>query len=229
LVAVEAMRNHHATDREAKARVETEFQKDLLPWDMVSGKVDKSHPLYDYVTKNGVTADQLEQLRKNAITQDLFGVNFYPWSSTRYWFENGEIKSAPGPDDGRQLADVMTKCYPHIRRPLFVTETSATGDFNRRALWMAETIDAIIRARMKGVPVVGYTWFPLITMVEWEYRTDTKPIQEHLLHLGLWDSRFDDKGVLVREPTPLVETYKDWIRRDIVERRGILLPPVPTE
>lgn len=213
LVAVEAMRNHHATAAETKGRVNVEFEKDFLPWDLVSGKVDKSHPLYGYVTEHGVTGEELNRLKTNGIVQDIFGVNFYPWSSTKYITDPSGIKSAPGPDDGRQLTDVMTKCYEHAQRPLFVTETSATGDLNRRALWMAETIDAVRLVRDKGIPVVGYTWFPLITMVEWEYRTDTKPVHEHLLHLGLWDSSFDDKGVLVRKPTPLVETYKDWIRR----------------
>ena len=92
-----------------------------------------------------------------------------------------------------------------------VTETSANEDIAGRAAWMGETIAAVRSARAAGVPVIGYTWFPLITMVDWAYRTSDKPVADFLLHLGLWDSRFDEEGVLVRHATPLVEEYRGYV------------------
>jgi len=64
---------------------------------------------------------------------------------------------------------------------------------------MDETIAAVHEVRAAGLPVIGYTWFPLITMVDWAYRTSALPLSDHLLHLGLWDSHFDERGVLVRD------------------------------
>jgi hypothetical protein len=75
---------------------------------------------------------------------------------------------------------------------------------------MEETIAAVRAARAEGLPVIGYTWFPLFTMVEWDYRTSDRPLADDLLHLGLWDAHFDEQGVLVREDTPLVEKYRAW-------------------
>ncbi|HEU5097682.1 MAG TPA: hypothetical protein VFU22_01470, partial [Roseiflexaceae bacterium] len=117
----------------------------------------------------------------------------------------------PVPRDGRLLADVLRRCYAHGGRPLFVTETSANEDIAGRAAWMDETIAAVRETRAEGLPVIGYTWFPLITMIDWEYRTSELPVSDHLLHLGLWDSHFDQHGVLVREATPLVERYRSFV------------------
>jgi len=36
-------------------------------------------------------------------------------------------------------------------------------------------------------------------------------VADYLLHLGLWDSHFDRRGVLVREPTPLVGKYQGYV------------------
>lgn len=44
-------------------------------------------------------------------------------------------------------------------------------------------------------------------MIGWEYRKFDNPIDEHLLHLGLWDCAFDAQRVLVRQSTRLVEEY----------------------
>jgi beta-glucosidase len=82
---------------------------------------------------------------------------------------------------------------------------------------MDETIAAVREVRAAGLPVIGYTWFPLITMIDWAYRTSTLPVADHLLHLGLWDSHFDQQGVLVREPTPLVARYRGYIRGELTE------------
>jgi hypothetical protein len=89
-----------------------------------------------------------------------------------------------------------------------VTETSSTGTHGERSLWMRETLDAVRRARAGRIPVVGYTWFPLFTMIEWKYRWSRRGLEDHLLHLGLFDVRSCAAGRMEREPTPLVEGYR---------------------
>jgi beta-glucosidase len=107
---------------------------------------------------------------------------------------------------------VLRRCHAHVGRPLLITETSAREDLAGRAAWMDETLAAV---RAEGLPVISYTWFPLLTMVEWDYRTSERPLAEHLLHLGLWDARFDEQGVLVREETPLVGKYRGFVSKGV--------------
>lgn len=212
LVAVEAMRYVAPADDDAKAAARYEFHRDLLPWDLVSGKVDDNHPLYKWLTKNGADEQLLDQIHANGVHQDVLGVNFYPWSIKTVKDENGKAVMTEGPQRGRLLLQVMKNCWDYTKTPMFVTETSSLGDHTQRSLWMSETIGAVRMARAEGMPVVGYTWFPLITMVDWNYRTSKKPVADHLIHLGLWDSQFDSDGVLRRKETMLVDNYRDWIK-----------------
>jgi hypothetical protein len=80
---------------------------------------------------------------------------------------------------------------------------------------MRETLGAVHEARSSGMPVIGYTWFPLFTMIEWKYRWSRRGLREHLLHLGLYDVHARD-GRMDREHTPLVDAY-----------RGHIADPVP--
>ena len=94
---------------------------------------------------------------------------------------------------------------------MLVTETSARRDVPGRAQWMDETLASVQRCRADGLPIIGYTWFPVFTMIDWAYRLDERPIEEHLLHLGLWESAFDADGVLQRHSTPLVDRYRRYV------------------
>jgi beta-glucosidase/6-phospho-beta-glucosidase/beta-galactosidase len=212
LVAAEAVGWSHPISPRARAAAERHDQTELLAWDLVRGAVDESHPQYEALLAAGASAAELAALRAGATEQDVLGVNFYPWSARELAVdEGGAIAARPVAPDGRLLADVLRRCYAHVGRPLIVTETSAKGSVNQRATWMDETIAAVQAVRSEGVPAIGYTWFPLITMVDWEYRTSDQPLADHLLHLGLWDSRFDKRGVLVRRATPLVAKYRGYI------------------
>jgi hypothetical protein len=98
-----------------------------------------------------------------------------------------------------------------------ITETSATESMGGRARWMDETITAVYDLRSRGIPVVGYTWFPLITMIDWAYRRGKKPVEDYLLHLSLVESAFNAQGVLERKPTPLLERYRQYTEIPVPE------------
>ena len=60
------------------------------------------------------------------------------------------------------------------------------------------------------MPIIGYTWFPLFTMIEWKYRWSRKGLEDHLLHLGLYEVQ-PRQGRMDREPTGLVDSYRRFI------------------
>jgi hypothetical protein len=80
-----------------------------------------------------------------------------------------------------------------------------------RAAWMDETIGAVQELRTAGIPVVGYTWFPLFSMFDWAYRRGRRPREKYLIHLGLYELVFDGNGRLERTATPLVARYQNHI------------------
>ncbi|HWQ11421.1 MAG TPA: family 1 glycosylhydrolase [Roseiflexaceae bacterium] len=214
LVAVEAMGWCRASSEAARPAAERRDRGELLAWDLYTGLVDERHPLYSSLLEHSASAAELEQLRAWGVKHDIFGVNFYPWSACEVQMgADGAVRTLPVPRDGRLLADVLRRCHAHTGLPLMVTETSAKEPVEGRAAWMDETLAAVRQVRAEGVPAIGYTWFPLITMVDWAYRTSELPVERHLLHLGLWDSAFDAQGVLVRHETPLVAKYRAAVAR----------------
>ncbi len=55
----------------------------------------------------------------------------------------------------------------------------------------------------------------MMTMIEWEYRTGSGPLEEYLLHLGLFDSHLDEARILRRSPTPLADAYRKFINTPV--------------
>jgi hypothetical protein len=64
--------------------------------------------------------------------------------------------------------------------------------------------------RAKGVPVLGYTWFPLFTMVDWRYRLGRRPLENYYIDLGLY--KHGGAGGARWEPTPLVNQLRGYVR-----------------
>jgi beta-glucosidase len=183
----------------------------LLPLDLACGRVQPGHPQYQWLLDHGATEAELAGLAGAATPWDLIGVNYYPWSSRRLVRRrDGRLRSvADSPPAG--LAEILRLVHARYGRPVMVTETSSTGTHLERALWMRETLAAVRQARAGRVPVVGYTWFPLFTMIEWKYRWSRRGLEHHLLHLGLFDVRSSAAGRMVREPTPLVDGYRRFV------------------
>jgi hypothetical protein len=52
-------------------------------------------------------------------------------------------------------------------------------------------------------------------MIDWAYRRGRKPLNEYLIHLGLYDAAFDELGVLRRHRTNLVDRFQAHMARPI--------------
>jgi beta-glucosidase/6-phospho-beta-glucosidase/beta-galactosidase len=111
--------------------------------------------------------------------------------------------------EGAGFAEVIRAYYERYRAPVFITETSAVGTQRVRSGWLEASIEAIKRLRGEGVPVLGYTWFPLLTMVNWSYRRGTGPMERYKIELGLY--KLGSEGERRWHPTPLVAQMQSYI------------------
>lgn len=208
-VQVEALWHTFTQDNELAERAAHNNARQYLCFDLTTGRVDKKHPLFTFLCQHGAQDSDFDWFRKNAVTFDFFGTNFYPWSYGELSrARSGSVKYVTGKTTGDKIVLVLRETYERYYMPIIVTETSANADITGRAQWMDETLDAVRALRSTGIPVVGYTWFPLFTMVDWSYRKGKRPLKDYLIHLGLYDSAFDSKGVLRRRKTSLVRRYQ---------------------
>jgi beta-glucosidase/6-phospho-beta-glucosidase/beta-galactosidase len=217
-VQVEALWRFWTQDESLQAPVAAHNARQYLCFDLCTGRVDEDHPLYDYLLFHGATAQDLRWFRHHAVRFDIFGANFYPWSyGEQVRRKNGASRRLPRRTNGAVLADLLADVHARYHMPIMITETSAKGDLSVRARWMDETIGAMRAVRCRGVPVVGYTWFPMFTMFDWDYRTGRRPLVDYTLHLGLYEAAFDAQGVFRRYETPLVAHFQEHTATGVPE------------
>ena len=211
-VQVEALWHSFTNDRSLEEHAAQDNARQYLCFDLATGRVLNDHMLANYLCSNGMTSADMNWFRSNAVTFDFFGANFYPWSySELKQGAKGSIRSVTGDTSGDKMAVVIRAAYERYHMPIMITETSAKRDLRGRAQWMDETLDTVRALRLDGIPVLGYTWFPLFTMIDWDYRKGRRPLKDYLIHLGLYDSAFDSKDILRRHKTPLVKRYQQHI------------------
>jgi hypothetical protein len=138
------------------------------------------------------------------------GLNFYPqWSTTQLYIDRkGRLAYQPVEQDGAGFSTLIEDYYRRYQLPIMVTETSAKGNELVRARWLEASVAAIRVLRGRGIPVLGYTWFPLFTMIDWKYRFGRGPLDEYRLDLGLYTL---DGSQQRWRATPLVEQFRSYI------------------
>ncbi|MEZ4867560.1 MAG: family 1 glycosylhydrolase [Caldilineaceae bacterium] len=213
-VHVEALRNYWTADPAIAARVELYNNQQFLSTDLTTGQVTEQHPFFAYLLNYGATEHELRWFGDHAVHFDYLGANFYPWSYGELLErKNGALYWPRRRTSGAAIATVLTTAYARYQIPIMVTETSAKGSVAVRARWMDESIRAVHDLRAQGLPIVGYTWFPLFSMFDWYYRRQRRPLAHYLIHLGLYDTAFDEAGILQRHSTPLVERYRQHLHK----------------
>jgi beta-glucosidase len=58
------------------------------------------------------------------------------------------------------------------------------------------------------MPIVGYTWWPLFALVDWQYRETTDPVDRWPVPMGSYEPERDGAGALRRVPTDLVGEFR---------------------
>jgi hypothetical protein len=215
-VQVEALWYTWSRDPALASLVEENNAKQYLCFDLATGRVDEHYPLAGYLHRHGVSSAELAWFRGQAVTFDFFGANFYPWAYTELIQQaNGKPRRIRTRTHGSKIGDVIHHTYSRYHLPIIITETSAKGDIARRGQWMDQTLHTIRDLRVQGLPIVGYTWFPFMTMIDWAYRRGRRPLEYYLIHLGLCDSTFDADGILQRSQTSLVARYQQHMAQSV--------------
>jgi beta-glucosidase len=182
-------------------------ERRFLGLDLVLGHVRPGHLMHRYLTDHGVTAAELAWFTENAVTPDVIGVNYYPgFTTTRRDPATG--RAEPVEAGTRGMTDLLTAYAARYPQPLFLTETSRGAPVAERMAWLEQSVQTVHRLRAEGMPLIGYTWFPLFSLVDWRYRESTAPVDDFLVHMGLYDLERDAAGVLQRVPTPLVDRFR---------------------
>jgi beta-glucosidase len=208
MVHVEATGLSRAQDDDLSSLALEEMLRRFLALDLITGRVTADHPLRPWLLRNGVSLATLRGLAGRPLELDYLGLNFYPQWSTRQLGlgRDGRVVDTATEQDGAGFAELITMYHARYGAPVIITETSAKGGEGVRARWLAKSLADIKGLRARGVPVLGYTWFPLFTMVDWRYRTGKEPLEKYYIQLGMY--RLGAGPGPRWRPTPLVEAFR---------------------
>ncbi len=213
MVHVEATGLTRTISEDLAALGREETHRGYLCYDLISGRLTHDHLLFPWLVRNGATPAELDELRRGQIELDILGMNFYPqWSTKQLYIDKrGRLAFQETEPDGQGFAELITDYHNRYQVPIMITETSAVGSHEVRERWLESSISMIKNLRTAGVPVIGYTWFPLFTMIDWRYRFSHEPLENFYLELGLYTLNREETGKRWLE-TPIVGQMKDYIK-----------------
>jgi beta-glucosidase len=230
IVQVEAVEHHYTTEAQLGSRVEEETAHIYLPFDLFTGRVSKQHILLPFLSRHGVSDADLQWFSDHLIEVDIIGVNFYAVSGGEWRLGDDNAPAFTRGVTAEHLRETLLKTWDRYHLPLMLTETAWVGTIAERIDWMDRSVAVVRGVMAEGVQVLGYTWWPLFDMVDWDYRLEGGPLHRYTLSSGLyankfkniehlltysarhgaWQSRMGDPSSLTRERTPLADHFRRY-------------------
>ena len=155
-----------------------------LAWDMLCGKIDPDHALWDYLLENGAGADELLWFKDNACAPDIVGVNYYitserwldhrveryPESHRTHYrgvphadIECPRVLATPTPGIGPLLQET----WDRYGLPVAVTEAHIDANREDQLRWLVEIWNAAKKVQQGGADIRAVTVWALLGSFDW--------------------------------------------------------------
>ena len=163
--------------------------------------------MFGWLRDAGVKEHELDWFHGNAGADliDVQGVNYYPQWSYAAALPSGDLLPVNG--GVLLLESHIRRFWRKYRMPIMITETSVRGGNWEKSAWLSSSVSCVRRLRSEAISVVGYTWFPVLDMIDWEYRNTEATANDYRMELGLW--------TLERTERSAAQTYRELIRNGI--------------
>lgn len=161
-----------------------ENERRWLSLDLLTGRVNRNHPLWDYLIHAGVTEQELMEFVENPCPPDVIGMNHY-LTSDRFLDECIEgYPACTHGGNGRQVyADVeavrvctegiagpellIQETWDRYQLPIAITEVHHGCTREEQLRWLKEVWDAAQKARSLGVDLRAITAWSLLGSYDW--------------------------------------------------------------
>jgi beta-glucosidase/6-phospho-beta-glucosidase/beta-galactosidase len=176
-------------------------QRRFLSLDLLFGH-DVSATAYTYLIRSGMTPEEYDGFREDRELRS------HSIMGTDYYVTNEHILRR----DGRTIGSgeiygyyVITRQYfDRYRIPVMHTETNRES--TQATIWLWKQWMNLLRLREDGVPVIGFTWYGLVDMKDWDSAL-TRP-RGHVNRVGLYSLDRRPRKV-AHEYRRLIEEYAD--------------------
>src|SRR5512133_889027 len=168
-----------------KYQAEFENHRKWLSLDLLFGRVNPQHPLYQYVVAHNVDDSELRELENEPCPPDLIGVNYYV-TSDRFLDERLTFypESVIGSNGREQYVDieavrarregivghceVLESAWSRYRSPLAITEAHLGCTPEEQVRWLNEAWHGACDAKAAGADVRGVTLWSVFGAYDWD-------------------------------------------------------------
>jgi dTDP-4-dehydrorhamnose reductase len=156
-------------------------QRRWLGWDLLCGRVDRTHPLWGYLVGSGADENELLWFLDNRCPPDIIGINYYVtsdrWIDHRFDRFPAEGRGRAGFVDiesVRVLANhapgvgpLLAEAWERYGIPLAITEAHIDATREDQLRWFLEIWRAAEGARKAGADIRGVTAWSLLGAFDW--------------------------------------------------------------
>ena len=183
LVQTEDVGKVHSTPR-LRYQADFENERRWLSFDLLCGRVDRSHPLWGFLQWCGIEERELAPFMERPCPPDVFGINYYVTSERflddrleRYpvalYGGNGrdayvDVEVARVADaELAGLGTILRESAARYDAPLAVTEVHLGGPRCEQLRWLAEAWRAALSVRADGITLRAFTPWALLGSFNW--------------------------------------------------------------
>jgi len=177
-------------------------ERRFLALDLLFGH-DVSATMYQHLLQSGMTPDEYNWFRQQS---DL---RSHCIMGTDYYITNEHVLRP----DGRTIGAgdvygyyvITRQYYDRYRLPVMHTETNRVS--NHAVEWLWKEWMNLLRLRQDGVPIVGFTWYGLVDMKDWD--SALTKVRGHVNKVGLYTLDRRPRKV-AREFRKMVENFSSF-------------------
>ena len=227
VVLCDAAEVYQTKHDEARSEVAMRNLRRFVLMDLITGRVDHEHPLYEWLTGYGFSPLDIEWLRTHPQTPDVLGLDYYPHGDWQLDVDGDKLRQRRA-DVPAGLKGVARAYFDRYGLPMVVTETSIDGRPINREIWLDQLLDDAAELRSEGVPLNGLVWWPLIDHLDWDAAMTHRVGKLH--EVGLYKLVRLADGTLRRLETPLLHKFRDYADKgdERVGELPFVAEPVPS-
>jgi Glycosyl hydrolase family 1 len=169
LVHIDTCEHHTAAQPSLKSVADFGNHRRFLFHDLILGRVDRFHPLADYLNGNGFTQSDMGWFHQNATVMDVLGLDYYIHSEIE-WADRGSGRIGTGLADRlRGFAAIAHDYRARYQVPIILGETNIRGTVADRLTWLKLMEEQCEQLVFDNVDFRGFCWFPSIDSTDWRY------------------------------------------------------------
>jgi beta-glucosidase/6-phospho-beta-glucosidase/beta-galactosidase len=163
LIHVDTCEHHAPLDSGSREKTDFLNQRRFLFHDLILGRIDRKHPLYGHLSRNGFQRGDARWFRDHPARIDVLGLDYYPHSEQQRSVREVRFHSS----SPRGFAAVAGDYVERYGLPVMLAETNLKGFVSDRLSWMRHMLEECEKLVARGVDFRGFCWFPFVDSTDW--------------------------------------------------------------